>query len=110
MSEHRSFDPKKLARMPDKAPEAQADDNSEENKGGDVSPCDLDAYVYQRLFLPIVEEKPIPLEGLDFGRISEEDLDDLEAALYNRKVAELLNLGSAFSYMRPVASANRIFI
>jgi hypothetical protein len=106
----RTFDAKKFARMLNKAPEARPDDFGKDTKEKGVSPRDLDAYVYQRLFSPIVAERPVPLAGLDFGRISHEDLEDLANALYNDNVLALLNLGNAFCNMKPAVSARQMFI
>ena len=103
----KSLDAKKLVRLLCEAPEAQTEKDGNERG---VSPRDLDARVYKRLFLPIVAEKPILLEGLDFSEIAYEDLDDLADALQSRDLFEFLNLGNAFIDMRPAASAKQTFI
>jgi hypothetical protein len=107
----RSFDVKTLMRLLHKAPETQTHDISEKT-GEDacVRPRDLDAYVYQRLFLPIAAEKPVPLEGLDFGKITYEDIGDLANALDNCDVFALFNLGDVFRGIRPAVSAKQMFI
>jgi hypothetical protein len=76
----------------------------------DIAQARLDAYVYQRLFLPIATEKPISLKGLDFARITRETIEDLAYALYNCDLFDLLCLGNAFASMRPVASKEQMFI
>jgi hypothetical protein len=104
----KSFDTKKLARMLGKEPGAQ--NNISAGEPGNVVQARLDAYVYQRLFLPIATDTPISLKGLDFARITRETLEDLADALYNCDIFDLLRLGNAFASMRPAVSEKQMFI
>jgi hypothetical protein len=105
----RAFDAKAFARMLKKAPCApEARDRNENAAGAAIQ--NIDGYVYERLFLPIAAGGPIPLEGLDFGKITCEDLEDLADALYNCGVFELLGLANTFDKIAPAASAKQMFI
>jgi hypothetical protein len=105
----RSFDLKTLARRLRKTPPAP-DPRNASGADGRVFAADLDEYVFRRLFLPIAKTERVPLVGLDFGRISHEDIADLHEALCNCEVFELFGIGGAFCDMRPAVSAEKSFI
>jgi hypothetical protein len=96
-----------FVRMLRKKPDVQ---NVSTGKKREAVRTRLDAYVYQRLFVPIAAEKPISLKGLDFGKITHETLEDLADALYNCSVFDLLRLGDAFTSMHPAVSEKQKFI
>jgi len=71
---------------------------------------DLDPYVYERLFLPIIRTEKIPLDGLDLALVTDEDIELLTNVLRNSKAHEYIVLGVVFNDMAPAAVKQSTFI
>jgi len=71
---------------------------------------DLEPYVYERLFLPIIRTEKIPLDGLDLSQITDEDIELLTEVLRNSKAHEYIVLGVVFNDMAPSATKQSVFI
>lgn len=105
----KQFDMKMLARKLHRKqplPEylAKTDANRQETIG------DLDDYLFQQLFLPIVRYGSVPIASLDIVRISHEDINLLAEALDNCAALDLFQLGDAFTALPPAASPKSMFI
>ena len=70
----------------------------------------LSEYIVQHLFLPILRDGEIPTEGLDFARISDEDLLALSAALEALSNNKLLGMANTFCGMAPDSARKARFI
>ena len=70
----------------------------------------LEPYVYERLYLPIIRTEKIPLDGLDLARVSDDDIELLTEVLLNSKAHEYIVLGVVFNDMAPAAVKQSTFI
>lgn len=105
----KTFDLKKMARKLSKATPSEGKPIAVHD-GQRLAVQDLDDYIYRQLLLPIIRREKVPTAGLDFGKISVEDIDELTEVLHNCETFELFHLGDAFTSMPPAAARNSTFI
>ena len=70
----------------------------------------LSDYVFQHLFLPILQQGCVPTAYLDFDRIRDEDLELLSEALEQHEVLDFMCLADTFLEMNPTTTQKTTFI
>ncbi|MDR0863031.1 MAG: hypothetical protein LBN30_09715 [Oscillospiraceae bacterium] len=78
--------------------------------GHNLARATLDPYIYERLYLPIVQEGVIPVADLDFARITDAAIASLESALEASDKNNYLKLGNAITALPPSSARKSIFI
>jgi len=70
----------------------------------DLNPCLFDVYIQ------ILRNESIDISRLDFCKISDGDIDDLENVLDNAATNGLFQLSDVFRQFKPSATTGRVFI
>jgi hypothetical protein len=75
-----------------------------------ISPELLNPYIYERLYLPIVVDRVIPLKNLDISLVTEDDIEQLGEVLSHSNVHRFIQTGTSISRLHPAATDKQIFI
>jgi len=101
----RTFDPKKFAR----ALRSQPDASTTPTNRDALTAANLNPLLYGA-FMQMLREDPVAISALDFGKISDADLDVLEHVLYNAPANALFSISGMFTRLAPSAAAAQAFI
>lgn len=72
---------------------------------GSATPTDLDPYIYEKLFLPILWTGEVQLKDIDITRITDDDISALYDALRFCNAPTYISLAKIFDALEPAARA-----